>query len=156
MVHFLHSSASGLHLLAALLAVAAGTTTILLPKGTRRHRIIGWVYVGSMVLVLCTAFRLYFLFGRFGIVHWGAVGSSLALLLGIGAAVSRSVVASWKRWHYLGMGASVTGLYAALVVESTYRCFPAAYFWWCTLGPASTIFLLGCVVLYRHYPTEFI
>jgi uncharacterized membrane protein len=153
MASFIHSPVSVVHLLAVLLALATGTAVLLTPKGTLSHRRLGWAYVGSMSITLLTAFQIYFLFGHFGIVHWGAIASVAALLLGTGAAVFRSVVVGWLRWHYFGMGASVTGLYAALVVESTYRFFPAAYFWWSTLGPASAIFLAGGLLLYRYYPT---
>jgi uncharacterized membrane protein len=153
MPSFLHSPVSVVHLFAVLLALATGTAVLFKPKGTLYHRRLGWAYVGSMSIILLTAFQIYFLFGRFGIVHWGAVASTAALLLGTGAAVFRSVVVAWRQWHYFGMGASVTGLYAALVVESTYRFFPATYFWWSTLGPASVIFLAGGLLLHRHYPT---
>ncbi|MVN75718.1 hypothetical protein GO988_05205 [Hymenobacter sp. HMF4947] len=152
MATLLHSSISVGHLLAALVALAAGTSILVLPKGTRRHRLLGRVYVGSMSALLLTAFQLYFLFGRFGIVHWGAVGSSLALFVGVGAVCCRRVVAAWQRWHYLGMGASVTGLYAAFAVESTYRLFPPSYFWGEALGLAAAVFMLGGVLLYRHAP----
>jgi uncharacterized membrane protein len=148
----LHFSVSTVHLLAALVALVAGTAVLYLPKAMLTHRYLGWTYVGSISVVLLTAFRIYTLFGRFGIVHWGAVGSAGALLLGIGAAVGRTVVPAWLRWHYVGMGASVTGLYAAFVVESTYRLFPAAYFWWSTLGPGLVVLLAGSWLLYRRYP----
>jgi uncharacterized membrane protein len=153
MPSFLHSPVSVVHLLAVLVALATGTAVLFKPKGTLYHRRLGWAYVGSMSISLLTAFQIYFLFGRFGVVHWGAVASVAALLLGTGAAVFRSVVTNWLRWHYFGMGASVTGLYAALVVESTYRFFPATYFWWSTMGPASIIFVAGALLLHRHYPT---
>lgn len=153
MASILHSPASFVHMLAVVLALVTGTATLLMGKGTRRHRCLGWVYVGSMSVVLATAFCVYSLFGRFGIVHWGALGSVAALALGVGAALCRAVVAAWLRWHYLGMGVSLTGLYAALVVECTYRFFPATYFWWSTLGPASLVFLVGGLLLYRYYPT---
>jgi uncharacterized membrane protein len=152
MFRILHSPISVVHLVAVLVALVAGTLVVAYPKGTRWHRQLGRIYLGSMTVVLCTAFGIYSLFGRFGIIHWGALVSVLALCVGAGAAWGRSVLAGWLRWHYLGMGASVTGLYAALVVESTYRFFPAPYFWWSTLGPASLIFLLGGVLLHRHYP----
>jgi hypothetical protein len=152
MAALLHSSVSMIHLLAALLALVTGTAALYLPKATSVHRFLGWTYAGSMGVVLLTAFGIYTLFGRFGIVHWGAVGSAGALLLGIGAVVGRSVLPAWLRWHYVGMGASVTGLYAAFVVESTYRLFPAAYFWWSTLGPGVLVLLLGSWLLYRRYP----
>jgi uncharacterized membrane protein len=152
MAPVLHSAVSEVHLVAALLALVAGSYILATPKGTRRHRWVGRAYVGSMTVLLLTAFQIYFLFGRFGIVHWGAVGSVLALTVGIGAALLRSVVRGWLRWHYLGMGASVTGLYAAFIVESTYRFFPSAYFWWLTLGLAAVVFGTGGVLLRRHYP----
>lgn len=152
MAPVLHSSVSEVHVVAALLALVAGTYLLATPKGTRRHRWVGRVYVGSMAVLLLTAFRIYFLFGRFGIIHWGAVGSVLALVLGMGAVALRPVVRAWLRWHYLGMGASVTGLYAAFVIESTYRFFPPAYFWAITLGLAAVTFGAGGLLLRRHYP----
>jgi len=152
MVGILHTPVSAVHLVAVLLSLLAGTLVVARPKGTRWHRQLGRLYAGSMTVVLATAFCIYTLFGRFGIIHWGALASVMALALGVGAAWSRALLPGWLRWHYLGMGASVTGLYAALVVESTYRFFPVSYFWWSTLGPASVIFLLGGVVLHRHYP----
>lgn len=152
MALLLHSPISTAHLLAALVALITGTAVLYLPKATKGHRRLGWVYVGSMSVVLLTAFRIYTLFGRFGIVHWGAVGSTGALLLGVGAVVGRAVVPDWLRWHYVGMGVSVTSLYATFAVESTYRLFPVTYFWWSTLGPGLFVLLLGGWLLRRHYP----
>lgn len=152
MASVLHSPASVVHVVAALLAVAAGTYILATPKGTRRHRWVGRAYVGSMAVLLLTAFQIYFLFGRFGIIHWGAVGSVGALVIGIGATLLRPVVRAWLRWHYLGMGVSVMGLYAAFIIESTYRFFPLVYFWWLTLGLAAVIFTVGGLLLRRHYP----
>jgi uncharacterized membrane protein len=154
MAPVLHSSVSEVHVAAALLALVTGSYILATPKGTRAHRQVGRVYVGSMAVLLLTAFRIYFLFGRFGIVHWGAVGSVGALLVGIGAIALRRVVRAWLRWHYLGMGASVLGLYAAFLVESTYRFFPAAYFWWSTLGLATLVLAAGSLLLHRHYPAR--
>ncbi|MGI4884369.1 MAG: hypothetical protein ACRYFR_05355 [Janthinobacterium lividum] len=152
MASVLHSSASAVHLVAALGALAAGTYVLLKPKGTRAHRWVGWGYVASMAVLLVTAFRIYFLFGRFGVVHWGAVGSATALLVGVGAAVLRPPGPAWLGWHYFSMSASVTGLYAAFAAESTYRFFALTYFWWATLGPASAVLVVGGVLLCRRYP----
>lgn len=153
MTTILHSSVSVAHFIAALTAMSTGTYILFVPKGSLTHRSVGRVYVVGMVILLLTAFQIYYLFGRFGVIHWGAVGSVVALLIGIGAVLLRPVVPAWLRWHYLGMGASVTGLYAAFVVESTYRLFPPAYFWWVTMGSANVVFLVGGLLLYRYYPT---
>lgn len=141
-----------MHLFAALLATGTGTYVLLTPKGTPIHRLAGHVYSVSMVLLLVTAFQLYYLFGRFGIVHWGALGSVAALLVGLGAVWLRPFIPSWLRWHYLGMGVSITGLYASFMVESTYRFFAPVYFWWVTLGLTAVVFMAGGLFLYRHYP----
>jgi hypothetical protein len=107
-----------------------------------------------MAVLLLTAFQIYFLFGRFGIIHWGAVGSVVVLLAGLGAVWLRPAGYDWRRWHYLGMGASVVGLYAAFLIESTYRFFPLAWFWWLTLGLAAGVFSAGGMLLHRHYPAR--
>lgn len=153
MANILHSWVSVVHLVAVAAALATGTYVLFRPKGTLAHRRAGGAYAASMAVLLLTAFGIYFLFGRFGIIHWGAVGSAGALLTGVGAVVLRPG-AAWRRWHYFGMGASVTGLYAALVVESTYRLFPPACFWWATVGPAGAVFCTGSLLLYRHCPAR--
>lgn len=154
MNEILHSSVSVVHFGAALIAMITGTYILFTGKGTRSHRRMGRVYVVSMVVLLLTAFQIYFLFGRFGVIHWGAVGSVIALLIGVLSVLFRHTVPAWLAWHYLGMGASVTGLYAAFLVESTYRLFPPAYFWWVTMGSANLVFLIGGLLLYRHYPKQ--
>jgi uncharacterized membrane protein len=75
---------SVVHLVAALLALVTGTYILAAPKGTRQHRWVGRAYAGSMVVLLLTAFQIYFLFGHFGAGsrHWGSLvalsGSQLA------------------------------------------------------------------------------
>ncbi|NEU69560.1 DUF2306 domain-containing protein [Spirosoma agri] len=139
-------------MLAALTAISTGTYILFTTKGTSAHRLAGRFYAVSMGLLLCTAFQMYYLSGCFGIVHWGAVGSGIDLLVGLGALGLKALSRSWLTWHYLGMGASITGLYAAFFVESTYRFFPEIYYWWVTLGLAALVFLVGSFLLYHHYP----
>lgn len=151
MVSLLQHPTSLLHLLSATGALGTGTAVLLLRKGTGYHRWLGWLYVGAMLLALSTAFRIYTLFGSFGVVHWGAVGAGGALALGVAAPLCRTWLPGWLRWHYLGMGGSLVGAYAALAAEATYRLLPPAYFWWATLGPAAAVLLLGGGLLGWHY-----
>lgn len=106
-----------------------------------------------MAVLLATAFCIYNLFGRFGIVHWGAVGAGLSLLVGVGSVFLRWPTGSWQQAHYFGMGGSLTGLYTTLAVEATYRLFPAQYFWWATVGTGSVVIALGVWRLWQHRPT---
>lgn len=153
MQEILHSPLSVVHISFALVALGSGTYVVLTPKGTARHRWVGYVYVVSMMVVLTTAFGIYHLFGRFGIVHWGAVGSWFALLFGVGTVWLRTYLRNWLLWHYLGMSVSVTSLYTTFVVEATYRLFPVQYFWWSTLGTSAIVFSAAGWLIYRHIGT---
>jgi len=150
MENILHTPVSVLHTLAALLAVILGTGVVAGRKGTPQHRRAGYAYVGCMLTVCGTAFGMYHLFGSFGIVHWGALGSLLTLLGGVGAAALKRPAHRWRAWHETLMGWSVTGLYAAGLVETTYRIFPPRYFWWICLGVSSLTFVVGGLLLHRR------
>lgn len=147
---FTLSPVSLVHIGFALLALLTGSYTLLNPKGTARHRLVGYLYVGSMLVVLTTAFGIYHLFGRFGIVHWGAVACWLALGGGMAAVWLRTYLRDWLRWHYIGLSLSVTGLYATFIVEATYRLFPAAYFWWSTVGTATLVLGIASRLIYLN------
>lgn len=146
----MQSPVSLLHIGAALIATGCGTWILAAPKGTQPHRGVGGVYSIMMVIVLTTAFGIYRLFGRFGLVHWGAVGSWLALAVGLVPLAFRRQLPEWKAWHYTGMVLSITGLYATFLVEATYRLFPARYFWVSTVGTGSAVLSVGVWFIYRR------
>ena len=147
----LQSPVSVLHVAFALLALASGTWVVWHPKGTAQHRRVGYVYVASMGVVLATAFGIYRLFGRFGVVHWGAVACTISLLIGMGAAWGRTYLRDWLRWHYFGLSGSVAGLYTTFLIEATYRLFPLRYFWWTTVGTSMLTLGLAAVIMYRQW-----
>lgn len=61
------------HTIFAVIAMLSGAWVLLQPKGGTRHRQMGYVYVGAMLLMLLTAFGIYRLFGGFGIFHFFAL-----------------------------------------------------------------------------------
>lgn len=148
----LQSPVSAVHVTSAVLALGLGTYGWIRPGDIRRHRQLGYAYVGCMVMLLATAFNIYHLFGRFGIVHWGALGASLSLTVGVGSAVARWPAGSWRLGHYFGMGGSLLGLYTTMVVEATYRLFPVRHFWWTTVGTGSILLTIGACWLWRNKP----
>ena len=150
MTQLLNSPISLVHICFAMMALLTGTGVLLLPKGTVRHQRVGYAYAVSMVVVLTTAFGIYRLFGRFGVVHWGAVFSWLALIGGVGVVWTRTYLRNWLVWHYLGMSLSVTGLYATFIVEATYRLFPPRFFWWTTVGTSMVVFSLAGWLIYTY------
>src|SRR5262245_42267426 len=56
----LHHAMIPVHLSAALLALALGALVLVLPKGTRRHKLFGRLWVGLMVLIAVSSFWIGF------------------------------------------------------------------------------------------------
>ena len=130
-------------------ALVAGTAVVLRPKGTRRHRLLGRLYVGSMVGLLGTAFMIYRLFEGFGVFHWAAVLGLLTLAAGFGAARLRRSVSGWLEPHYYFMGYSYVGLLAATGAEVATRV-PGAAFAWAAGGASVVVTFAGAVVIHSR------
>ncbi|SOD79822.1 DUF2306 domain-containing protein [Spirosoma fluviale] len=128
-ISFLHSTTGTTHLISALAAMLLGAFVVLLAKGTRIHKRIGYGYVGAMILVNVTAFMLYHLFGTFGPFHIAAIISSTGIVGGMVPVLARHRFPNWKSYHYYFMNWSVVGLYAAFWAESLVRLFPMNRFW---------------------------
>ncbi|MBA3527281.1 MAG: DUF2306 domain-containing protein [Pseudomonadota bacterium] len=114
------------HLLAALIALAAGAWVLWARKGTRVHVAWGYAYLGSMVVLNGTALAKYDLTGGFNAFHAGALGSSLTLAGAFLAAMvyrrtrDRRAIAAHGQlmiWSYFG-------LVMALVAEVFTRAVP--------------------------------
>lgn len=118
--NLINSVAGGVHLAAAVLAMISGTWVLLRPKGTRRHRQMGYVYLVAMMVMNGTAFLIYHLFGRFGIFHWLAIVSMLTLLLGMYPVITKKS-RNYILTHFNFMYWSVIGLYAAFMAETFVR-----------------------------------
>lgn len=59
------------HALTAFLAMGIGALQLALPKGTGRHRIVGYVWVGAMALVALSSFWIheFRMLGPFSLIH---------------------------------------------------------------------------------------
>ncbi len=119
------------HFIAALGSVALGAVILAQgPKGGRRHRQLGWVYVTAMFTVNATAFMIYGLFGGFGPFHAAAIISLAGIIAGTLSARSarraRLARMGFRRAHrvevhYWWMTFSYVGLIAALASEAITR-----------------------------------
>lgn len=60
-----------LHLAAVLPAVAVGLAQLMLPKGTRRHKALGWAWVAAMAIAALSSFWIFGINngGRFSVIH---------------------------------------------------------------------------------------
>ncbi len=127
MLSIIHSTTGLIHLISALIAMLTGAVVLLRPKGTTWHKRIGYVYVGSMIILNLSAFGIYHLTGSFGIFHGLALVSLGSLIGGMYPAIRRTK--DWLEYHYEFMGWSVIGLYAAFFAETSVRFFIFEYFW---------------------------
>lgn len=102
------------HTLAALLAVVLGAAQFVLPKGGRRHRVLGRAWVGLLALVALSSFGIHGIrqVGPFSWIHGLSLFTLAMLALGIALARSGRIAA--HRWTMIGLfsGALViTGLF---------------------------------------------
>lgn len=113
-----------IHVTSALAALAAGAATLMLPKGTRHHRLLGIFYIASMIITVvsaATAPATVLTFGntRFGFFHVfvliGAVSLAFALHALLRWRTSRSLEA--LRAHQTHFAYSYAGLLMAAVSQ---------------------------------------
>lgn len=140
-----HSTTGFLHTLFALLAMAAGLLVILLNKGTRRHKLAGWVYVSAMIALNVSAFYVHVLY-QFGPFHYMAIFSLLTVLAGVSAPLLFRSWGGWLRLHYDLMLWSYVGLMAAFVAEVAVRLpfvKSTGVFWLCVAAGSFICFAVG-------------
>lgn len=118
------SIATWVHMLSAIVAIAAGAALFLSPKGARRHRALGRIYIGSMAALLAgAAFMpatvMPFFGTSFGFFHVFLVIGAVSLVIGIAALrrwrLKRDVKA--LRAHQIHFAYSYAGLLMAGVSQ---------------------------------------
>lgn len=139
---------SGLHIGSALSALIFGLCVLLVRKGTRIHKQLGYAYFFSMLGLNISALLIYQLTGHFGPFHGAALASLLTLTLGLVPAYRRLPRGHWLELHYEFMNWSYVGLIAAGVSESATR-FPSAPFWPAVIAGTFAVFLLGGTLISR-------
>ena len=102
-----------IHTLLGFIALIAGAWNLITTKGTRRHRLVGWVYVGSMTGLLLTSFGIVELFGGFGPFHVMSIVSGGALSIAIYFPLRRKRYKNWMVHHYMWIAYSYVGLVMA-------------------------------------------
>jgi uncharacterized membrane protein len=116
------------HTSAAMAALLFGVFVFPMLKGTRLHKVLGYLYAAALCATNVTAFGLYHLTGHFGMFHLAAIVSFLTLLAGLIPVITRRPKKSWLNLHYKYTSWSYVGLLAAAVSEAAVR-LPHAPFW---------------------------
>jgi uncharacterized membrane protein len=109
------------HFVFALAALASGAWVLRMRKGTRWHRTLGHLYVGSMLGLNVTALFIYRLTGGFGLFHAFALFALFTLGMAMWTVLARRPREGWMEAHATWMSWSYVGLLAAAVSETATR-----------------------------------
>jgi len=141
------------HTAFATIALGAGLAIFTIAKGTKLHRVIGYIYVLSMLSLNLTALTIYRLFGGFGPFHVLAIVSLITLAAGFIPVFTKRPKQTWLYRHYEWILWSYVGLVAAAasefltrapVIDRSGAAFAAAVFVASTL-----IIFIGASIIYR-------
>jgi uncharacterized membrane protein len=144
-----------IHVGMGLTALTSGAVVFFNVKGTKFHRILGYTYVISMVLLNATALMIYRLFGHFGPFHVLAVLSLLSVLAGFLPAY-RKKPRKWVQTHFRWMCGSYVGLAAATASEIIVRVPPAGFiqtrqqFFGLIIAASCAIGIIGTYLIRRY------
>lgn len=109
-----------IHTVAAVVAIACGIFILVLQKGTHRHRMLGRIYVVSiLVMVILSFFIRHIRIDQFSIFHLISIQVTSFVAVGLGALVLRSRIRTWYVWHARFMLYS----YVTLIVTGTAQAF---------------------------------
>jgi uncharacterized membrane protein len=144
----LYQFAAGLHIGTAISALIFGLGVVLLHKGTRLHKQLGYAYFFNMLGLNLSAFFVYQLTGHFGPFHGAALVSLITLFAGFITAYLRLPRDSWLELHYEFMNWSYVGLIAAGISEAAVR-IPSSPFWPAVAVSMLIVFLLGGALIAR-------
>jgi uncharacterized membrane protein len=136
------------HVLAALSALGAGATVVLLPKGTHTHRVIGTGYVLALVLVNLAALSLH-REDTFGVFHALAVASLVTIAVGLSPLLLGKRSPMVMTTHAYCMTWSYAGLVAAGCGQLTVAVGQDVGAWIVPLAIATVLAISGFVIFGR-------
>ena len=154
-----HDVIGCIHLLSAIISLLVGLLIFLGVKGTARHRMLGWCYGLSILVLNLSALLIYRLTAHFNVFHVGAVVSLITTLGGL--TVIRSAKPGRLLIHYYWMCASYVGLLAAFFAEVLTRAIVPLFsgngdkhfgFWMLVVSITALTSLCGVVVINRNAP----
>ena len=139
------------HVMAAVLALLAGASVLLLPKGTRAHKALGAAYVVALVVVNVAALSLH-RENAFGVFHVLAVISLVTVAVGIAP-----LLVGWRSPPVLAIHAyCVTWSYAGLAAAGFGQAATAAGQGrgWVVLVVIALVLSLSGVVIVGKVPSS--
>ena len=140
------------HLISGVFALVFGGLVILMKKGTKIHKRVGYFYVFSMIILILSSFGIYRLFGKFGLFHYLSLVSTFSLVAGMLPMFKKVRAAKDYETHFKRMYWSVVGLYAAFAAESFVRIPKFGGFWTAVAWSFVLIFIICFVTFIKMRP----
>ncbi len=137
-----------IHTIVSSIALLAGII-FLLPKGTRKHKWIGYTYTLSMLICLITSFGLFNLWGSFGVYHALSIVSFLTLVIALYFPLFGRKRKSWVESHLIWMGYSYVGLVMA-AGSHFFSVFPDWPVWLRMVLFWGLPYVLGSTLIFRN------
>lgn len=138
------------HTILGFIALGTGAWNLVTKKGTFHHRVIGFIYVGSMITLIITSFGIFELFEGFGPYHIMSLISGGTVILAIYFPLRRQKYKNWLEHHYMW----ITWSYVGLVMATGSHLFqygPAGWPYWALI---LLYWVLPCVIggslIYRN------
>lgn len=141
------------HALVAMLGIGLGLVQFCRRKGDAVHRVVGYAYVGAMLLADAAALTVFQFTGKLNVLHVGAIANLICIGFGVWAVLRRPRRPSWRLRHYIWMSWSYVGLLAAAATELVVRTSPIAnraQGWVVTAIVALAATLVGYVLINRN------
>lgn len=89
-----------IHLISSIVALVSGMLVLVIRKGTKRHKQIGYIYVLNMLGMIITAFMIYRLFKGWGIFHYATIAILLTILFGMIPVWTKKPKDTWMYQHF--------------------------------------------------------
>jgi uncharacterized membrane protein len=146
--NIIHSNIGWLHFITAVLSMVFGTIVITNPKGTIKHKRLGYVYVINMLLLNISSFFIVN-FDGFSLFHFFAIVSLVSIVGGIAPAIKRTK--NWYQYHFYFMSWSVVGLYCAFWAEVGTRFVKnMQQFWWAVAIATFITAFIGNIIINKQ------
>ena len=114
------------HALVAIGALGIGTVQLVRAKGTKSHRIAGWIWIASMVYVAVSGLFIHEIktFGNYSAIHLLSAVTLASLVAGVLAIRRRRIRAHQKTMIILFLASLVTaGLFTLYPGRTMYKVF---------------------------------
>ena len=116
--NWIHSITGGIHVITSIIGLLSGAYILVTKKGTAIHKIIGYVFTISLLIVNISALFIYdFNNGKASVFHYLIIVSLFFLLFGILPMLKKRRTQRRINNHIIGMNGAAIGLWAAGATE---------------------------------------